>query len=85
MYPKSAKTMAESTPSCSTSGGSDKSSNIQVTVKVRPLIKREKDAKMTKLWRVKENSIQLVEPATNSNEGFTFGVCCVVVCTFGCK
>lgn len=57
-------------------------SNIRVTVKVRPLIKREKDAKLPKLWRVKENFIQLVD-ATSSNDGFTFGGLCRVSVRFG--
>lgn len=50
------------------------SKNIQVTVKVRPLIKREKIEKLTKLWRVKENTIQLVDPPlSTNNDGYTFG------------
>lgn len=51
------------------------SKNIQVTVKVRPLIKREKADKLPKLWRVKENTIQLIDPPLASNEGYTFGKC----------
>lgn len=51
----------------------DKGSNILVTVKVRPLIKREKEAKLPKLWRVKENTIQLIDAPQANNDGFTFG------------
>lgn len=42
--------------------------NIRVTVKVRPLIKREKEAKQTSKWRVNGNSIQAIEQV----EAFSF-------------
>lgn len=45
--------------------------NIKVIVKVRPLIKRERDNKQAVLWRINENSIHLIEQAT---EKFNFGM-----------
>lgn len=44
--------------------------NIKVTVKVRPLIKREKDNKLKIQWRVKQNSIQHIDQTVDQ---FNFG------------
>lgn len=52
------------------------SDNIKVVIKVRPLIKREKDAKLTSVWKINKNSIGAIENSyTNSTEQFTFGKC----------
>lgn len=51
--------------------------NIKVTVKVRPLIKREKDNKLTSQWRVNGNTIQHVDPPM---EKFVFGT--LAYCNF---
>lgn len=36
------------------------SANINVAIKVRPLIKREKDQKLTSQWHIKNNSITCI-------------------------
>ncbi|XP_029734785.2 uncharacterized protein LOC109400725 [Aedes albopictus] len=43
--------------------------NITVSIKVRPLIKREKDSKQTSQWRIRENTIVAVE---GNGEPFVF-------------
>lgn len=47
------------------------SDNIHVAIKVRPLIKREKDGKSTYQWRVKDNQISQLD--SNHMEPFYFG------------
>ncbi|XP_052859852.1 centromere-associated protein E-like [Anopheles cruzii] len=37
------------------------SDNVKVSIKVRPLIKREKDSKLTSQWRVRDNAIAMVD------------------------
>lgn len=46
-------------------------SNIKVTVKVRPLIRRERDNKLASQWRVTGDSIQHIEQLS---EPFVFGM-----------
>ncbi|XP_055622670.1 centromere-associated protein E isoform X2 [Toxorhynchites rutilus septentrionalis] len=43
--------------------------NITVSIKVRPLIKREKDTKLPKLWRIHENTIAQID---GTGEPFVF-------------
>lgn len=47
--------------------------NIKVTVKVRPLIKREKERQLPKVWKVNGCTIQHVDAVGTQNERFTFG------------
>lgn len=47
--------------------------NIKVTVKVRPLIRRERDNKLASQWRVTGDSIQHIEQLS---EPFAFGMYC---------
>lgn len=49
--------------------------NIKVTVKVRPLIKRERERQLPKVWKVNGNTIQRVDPV-GGQERFTFGEFC---------
>ncbi|XP_058066335.1 uncharacterized protein LOC131215956 [Anopheles bellator] len=37
------------------------SDNVKVSIKVRPLIKREKDSKLSSQWRVRDNAIAMVD------------------------
>lgn len=48
------------------------SDNIKVAIKVRPLIKREKDAKLGAQWRIHQESIECTNPAY-ANYKFSFG------------
>jgi hypothetical protein len=48
-----------------TSGGS----NIKVAIKVRPLIKREKDAKSKPVWKIDENQIRSLDKQYNCTFG----------------
>lgn len=43
--------------------------NITVSIKVRPLIKRERDSKLTSQWRIRDNTIAHIE---GNGEPFTF-------------
>lgn len=45
--------------------------NIQVTVKARPLLKRERDSKQEIKWKIQGNTIQQID----HNEQFVFGMC----------
>lgn len=47
--------------------------NIKVIVKLRPLIKRENDAKLTKQWLVNGNTIECNNPLATNNR-FLFGM-----------
>lgn len=47
--------------------------NIKVVIKVRPLIKRERDAKQTSQWRVNGDSIECTYPMS-SGYRFVFGM-----------
>lgn len=46
--------------------------NIKVIIKVRPLIKRERDAKQTSQWRVIGDCIECINPI-NPGYRFVFG------------
>lgn len=48
------------------------SDNIKVAIKVRPLIKREKDARQTVQWRIQGETIECTNVA-NPNIKFSFG------------
>uniref|UniRef100_A0A182YFI4 Uncharacterized protein n=1 Tax=Anopheles stephensi TaxID=30069 RepID=A0A182YFI4_ANOST len=37
------------------------SDNVKVSIKVRPLIKREKDSKLTSQWRIRDNTIATID------------------------
>lgn len=52
------------------------STNIKVAIKVRPLIKREKDDSLPIQWIVQENSIVSTDPETRrrGDGGFRFGM-----------
>lgn len=50
------------------------SDSIQVAIKVRPLIKREKDENLPFQWTVSDNVIVPVDPEKKRGEGgFQFG------------
>uniref|UniRef100_A0A182JAG6 Uncharacterized protein n=1 Tax=Anopheles atroparvus TaxID=41427 RepID=A0A182JAG6_ANOAO len=46
------------------------SDNVKVSIKVRPLIKREKDGKLTSQWRIRGNTIEPIDAC--SNDPFVF-------------
>lgn len=46
--------------------------NIKVAIKVRPLIKREKDLRLTAQWRIHQDSIECTN-AAYQNCKFSFG------------
>ncbi|KAL9700764.1 hypothetical protein quinque_004205 [Culex quinquefasciatus] len=50
--------------------------NVTVSIKVRPLIRREKDSKLTPQWRIRENTIHNVD---GTGEPFVFGECMMLV------
>ncbi|ETN62335.1 hypothetical protein AND_005972 [Anopheles darlingi] len=43
--------------------------NVKVSIKVRPLIKRERDCKLTPQWRVRDNTIAMID---SNGEPFVF-------------
>lgn len=47
------------------------SDNITVAIKVRPLIKRERDQKLTEQWRIQNETIECVNAILNAK--FSFG------------
>lgn len=47
-------------------------SNIRVVVKARPLIKREKSARLSTQWRINDNTIECINPLL-PNVRYTFG------------
>lgn len=47
------------------------SDNITVAIKVRPLIKRERDQKLTEQWRIQNETIESKHPALCAK--FSFG------------
>ncbi len=49
--------------------GGNGNDNIKVAIKVRPLIKREKDAKLNSLWIINDNTIRSLDKQYN----YTFG------------
>lgn len=46
--------------------------NIKVIIKVRPLIKRERDAKLSSQWRIQGDTIECINPLNAANR-FVFG------------
>lgn len=51
------------------------SDSIQVAIKVRPLIKREKDENLVTQWTVKDNTIAPIDPAKKRGDHcFQFGM-----------
>lgn len=46
--------------------------NFKVVVKSRPLIKREKDARLTSQWKINGNSIESINPLVVTQR-YTFG------------
>lgn len=49
-----------------------KSDNITVAVKVRPLIKREREQKLTEQWRIQNETIECIHPMFIASK-FSFG------------
>lgn len=51
------------------------SDNIKVAIKVRPLIKREKDDRLVEQWITENNCIQQIDPESNrrADARFHFG------------
>lgn len=50
------------------------STNIQIAIKIRPFIEREKREKLESLWLVKENSIVQIDCQKNFiGEPYSFG------------
>jgi hypothetical protein len=54
---------------CKMASGGNGNDNIKVAIKVRPLIKREKDAKLNSLWIINDNTIRSLDKQYN----YTFG------------
>lgn len=46
--------------------------NIKVVIKVRPFIKRERDAKLVKQWRIQGDTIECTSPLYAYNK-YIFG------------
>lgn len=46
--------------------------NIKVAIKVRPLIKREKDARQSSQWRIQADTIECLH-MTHPNTKYSFG------------